>query len=118
VDLRDYLKSLLGVEVDLITKNAAMSRKKFWEQITDESICLLATLLIKIKFTILLKFLNRWIKNWLTYLNIQKKASEMEWQEHSAVWMLFVSMKIIRLLKLLSLVPELISLFIRKKQMN
>lgn len=36
VDLKDYLESLLGVKVDLITKNAAMSRKKFWEHIKGE----------------------------------------------------------------------------------
>ena len=33
VDLRDYVEELLGLPVDLITKNAAMSRKNFWEHI-------------------------------------------------------------------------------------
>ena len=33
VDLKDYLESLLGIKVDLVTKNAAMSRKNFWEHI-------------------------------------------------------------------------------------
>ena len=33
VDLKDYLESLLGVRVDLITKNAAMSRRNLWEHI-------------------------------------------------------------------------------------
>ncbi|NJE62579.1 nucleotidyltransferase [Thermococcus sp. 21S7] len=36
VDLRDYLESLLGVKVDLITKNAAMSRNRFWKEIKEE----------------------------------------------------------------------------------
>lgn len=36
VDLNDYLESLLGVKVDLITKNAAMSRNRFWEQIKED----------------------------------------------------------------------------------
>ncbi|WP_232461976.1 nucleotidyltransferase family protein [Thermococcus siculi] len=36
VDLKDYLESLLGIKVDLITKNAAMSRKGFWEHIKGE----------------------------------------------------------------------------------
>ena len=36
VDLKDYLESLLGVKVDLITKNAAMSRNRFWKEIKRE----------------------------------------------------------------------------------
>jgi predicted nucleotidyltransferase len=36
IDLKDYLESLLGVKVDLMTKNAAMSRKRFWEHIKGE----------------------------------------------------------------------------------
>jgi len=36
VDLKDYLESLLGIQVDLITKNAAMSRRRFWNEIKDE----------------------------------------------------------------------------------
>ncbi|GAB6134991.1 nucleotidyltransferase family protein [Thermococcus prieurii] len=36
VDLKDYLESLLGVRVDLITKNAAMSRGRFWEHIKGD----------------------------------------------------------------------------------
>jgi len=36
VDLKDYLESLLGVKVDLITKNAAMSRNRFWEHIKGD----------------------------------------------------------------------------------
>ncbi|NJF24853.1 nucleotidyltransferase family protein [Thermococcus sp. Bubb.Bath] len=36
VDLKDYLEFLLGVEIDLVTKNAAMSRKRFWEHIKGE----------------------------------------------------------------------------------
>ncbi|QDA32428.1 nucleotidyltransferase family protein [Thermococcus indicus] len=36
VDLRDYLESLLGIEVDLITKNAAMSRNRLWEHIKED----------------------------------------------------------------------------------
>ena len=33
VDLRDYLEELLGLPVDLITKNASMGRKGLWEHI-------------------------------------------------------------------------------------
>ncbi|NJE03347.1 nucleotidyltransferase [Thermococcus sp. MV11] len=33
VDLKDYLESLLGVEVDLVTKNAVTGRKRLWEHI-------------------------------------------------------------------------------------
>ncbi len=33
VDLKEYLEEILGVRVDLITKNAALSRKRLWEQI-------------------------------------------------------------------------------------
>ncbi len=36
VDLRDYLEELLGVPVDVITKNAAMSRKGLWEHIRED----------------------------------------------------------------------------------
>ena len=36
VDLKDYLESLLGIKVDLVTKNAAMSRKNFWEHIRED----------------------------------------------------------------------------------
>ena len=36
VDLRDYLKELLGLPVDLITKNAAMSRRGLWEHIKED----------------------------------------------------------------------------------
>ena len=36
VDLRDYLEEILGVPVDLITKNAAMSRKGLWEHIKGD----------------------------------------------------------------------------------
>ncbi|CAD5244187.1 nucleotidyltransferase family protein [Thermococcus camini] len=36
VDLKDYLESLLGVKVDLITKSAAMSRNRFWEHIKGD----------------------------------------------------------------------------------
>ena len=36
VDLKEYLESLLGVSVDLITKNAAMSRRRFWKEIKGE----------------------------------------------------------------------------------
>ena len=36
VDLRDYLEELLGLPVDLITKNAAMSRKGLWEHIRED----------------------------------------------------------------------------------
>ena len=36
VDLRDYLEELLGLPVDLITKNAAMSRKGLWEHIKED----------------------------------------------------------------------------------
>ncbi|WP_297462321.1 nucleotidyltransferase family protein [Thermococcus sp.] len=36
VDLKDYLESLLGIKVDLVTKNAAMSRKNFWEHIRGD----------------------------------------------------------------------------------
>ncbi len=36
VDLKDYLEELLGVPVDVITKNAAMSRKGLWEHIRED----------------------------------------------------------------------------------
>ena len=36
VDLRDYLEELLGLPVDLITKNAAMGRKGLWEHIKGD----------------------------------------------------------------------------------
>ena len=36
VDLRDYLEELLGVPVDVVTKNAAMSRKGLWEHIRED----------------------------------------------------------------------------------
>ncbi len=36
VDLRDYLEELLGLPVDLITKNAAMSRRGLWEHIKED----------------------------------------------------------------------------------
>ena len=36
VDLRDYSEELLGVPVDVITKNAAMSRKGLWEHIRED----------------------------------------------------------------------------------
>ncbi|WP_297487770.1 nucleotidyltransferase family protein [Thermococcus sp.] len=36
VDLRDYLEELLGLPVDVITKNAAMSRKGLWEHIRED----------------------------------------------------------------------------------
>jgi predicted nucleotidyltransferase len=36
VDLKDYLESLLGVEVDLVTKNAITGRKRLWEHIRRE----------------------------------------------------------------------------------
>ncbi|WP_297556163.1 nucleotidyltransferase family protein [Thermococcus sp.] len=36
IDLRDYLEELLGLPVDLITKNAVMSRKELWEHIKED----------------------------------------------------------------------------------
>ncbi|NJE00796.1 nucleotidyltransferase family protein [Thermococcus sp. JdF3] len=36
VDLKDYLESLLGVKVDLVTKNAVMNRERFWEHIKGD----------------------------------------------------------------------------------
>ena len=36
IGLRDYLEELLGLPVDLITKNAVMSRKGLWEHIKED----------------------------------------------------------------------------------
>ena len=36
IDLKDYLEELLGLPVDLITKNAVMSRKGLWEHIKED----------------------------------------------------------------------------------
>jgi len=36
VDLKDYLETLLGTEVDIITKDAAMGRKGLWDHIRGE----------------------------------------------------------------------------------
>ena len=36
VDLKDYLENILGLSVDLITRNAALNKKNFWEIIKNE----------------------------------------------------------------------------------
>ncbi len=35
-DLKESLEKILGVEVDIVTKNAAMSKQLFWESIKWE----------------------------------------------------------------------------------
>ena len=38
VDLKEYLESLLGVKVDLVTKDGVMRRPKLWKYIREELI--------------------------------------------------------------------------------
>ena len=38
VDLREYLEGLLGVKVDLVTKNGVMRKPKLWKYIREELI--------------------------------------------------------------------------------
>ncbi|HHI00586.1 nucleotidyltransferase family protein [Thermococcus aggregans] len=38
VDLKEYLESLLGVKVDLVTKDGVMRKPKLWKYIREELI--------------------------------------------------------------------------------